>query len=60
MIKSRRMMWAVHVAHTGEKMSARRILVEKAEGNIPLGGLRCRFEDTIKMDLRELGWSGLD
>jgi hypothetical protein len=24
------------------------------------GRLRCRWEDNIKMDLRETGWSGMD
>jgi hypothetical protein len=26
------------------------------EGKIPLGRLRCSWEDGIKMDLREIGW----
>jgi hypothetical protein len=37
-----------------------RVLVGKAEGERPLGRLRHRWEDTIKMDLRELGWGGMD
>jgi hypothetical protein len=36
----------------GEKM----ILVRKPEGKRPLGIARCRWEDNIKMDLREIGW----
>jgi hypothetical protein len=50
MIKSRRMGWAGHVAHMGEKRNAYRILVGKPEGNRPLG--RHRREDNIKMDHR--------
>jgi hypothetical protein len=36
MIKSRRMIWAGHVARMGEKRNACRILVGKPEGKIPL------------------------
>jgi hypothetical protein len=31
------------------------VLVEKSEGKRPLGILRCRWEDNIKMDLQEVG-----
>jgi hypothetical protein len=44
---------------TGEK-NAYRILVGKPEGNKPLGRLRRRREDSIKMNLREIGWGGMD
>jgi hypothetical protein len=37
-----------------------RILVGKPEGKGPLGRPRSRLVHTIKMDLREIGWSGLD
>jgi hypothetical protein len=37
-----------------------RILVGKPEGKIPLGRPRCRWVDNIKMDLREIGWDGMD
>jgi hypothetical protein len=37
MLKSRRMMWAAHVARMGEKMNAYRIWVGKPEGKRPLG-----------------------
>jgi hypothetical protein len=60
MIKSRRMRWARHVARMGEKGSAYRILVGKPEGKRPLGRLTRRWEDNIKMDLREIGWGGID
>jgi hypothetical protein len=60
MIKSRRMGWAWHVARMGEKRNVYRILVEKPEGQGPLGRLRCRWVDNIKIDLREIGWYGLD
>jgi hypothetical protein len=59
MIKSRRMRWEGHVRRIGE-MIACRILVGKPEGKRPLGRPRRRWVDNIKMDLREIGWSGMD
>jgi hypothetical protein len=41
-IKSRRMRWAGHVAGTGEKRNAYRLLVGKPEGKRPLGRPRRR------------------
>jgi hypothetical protein len=40
----------------GEKRNAYRIFMGKPEGNRPLGRPRPRWEDNIKMDLREIGW----
>jgi hypothetical protein len=60
MIKSRSMRWAVHVARMGEKRNGYRILVGKPEGKRPLGRPRRRWEDNIKMDVREIGWGGVD
>jgi hypothetical protein len=36
------------------------ILVGKPEGKRPLKRPRCRWVDNIKIDLREMGWDGLD
>jgi hypothetical protein len=44
----------------GEKRNAYRILVGKPEGKRPLGRPRHRWEDNIKMVLREIGWGGMD
>jgi hypothetical protein len=44
----------------GEKRNAYRILVGKPEGEKPLGRPRRRWVDNIKMDLREIGWDGVD
>jgi hypothetical protein len=44
----------------GEKRNAYRILVGMPEGKRPLGLPRCRWVDNVKMDLRELGWDGMD
>jgi hypothetical protein len=60
MIKSKRMRWAGHVAHMWENDNAYRILVGKPEGKRPLGRPRRMWEDNIKMDLREIGWGGMD
>jgi hypothetical protein len=54
------MRWTGHVARTEEKRNAYRILVGKPEGKRPLGRPRRRWEDNIKMDLREIGWGGTD
>jgi hypothetical protein len=60
MIKSKMMRWAGHVARMGEKRNAYRILVGKPEGKRPLGRPRRRWADNIKIDLREIGWDGMD
>jgi hypothetical protein len=44
----------------GERRGAYRALVGKLEGRRPLGRPRCRWEDNIKMDLREVGYGGAD
>jgi hypothetical protein len=60
MIKSRRMRVAEHVERMGDKRNADRILVIKQEGKKQLGRPRRMWEDNIKMDLREIGWDGID
>jgi hypothetical protein len=59
-IKSRRMRWAGHVARMEEKRNEYRILMGKQEGKRPLGRPRRRWEANINMDLREIGWGGMD
>ena len=63
-IRSRRTRWAGHVARMGEERVAYRVLVGKPEGKRPLGRLRHRWVDNIRMDLQEVGcgyvdWIGL-
>ena len=53
-VKSRRMIWAGHVARMGEGRGVHRVLVGKCEGK-RLGRPRRRWEDNIKMDLQEVG-----
>jgi hypothetical protein len=55
-MKSRRLRWAGHVARMGERRGAYRALVGKREVRSPLGRPRRKWEDNIKMDLREVGW----
>jgi hypothetical protein len=39
-----------------EKRNAFKILVVKQKGNRLLGRFRCRYEDNIKMNIREISW----
>ncbi|KAJ4426336.1 hypothetical protein ANN_27150 [Periplaneta americana] len=55
-IKSRRLKWAGHVACMGECRNAYSVLVRRPKGKRPLGRPRHRWEDNIKMDLREVGY----
>ncbi|KAJ4429835.1 hypothetical protein ANN_22039 [Periplaneta americana] len=59
-IKSRRLRWAGYVARMGESRNAYRVLVGRPEGKRSLGRPRRRWEDNIKMDLREVGYDGRD
>jgi hypothetical protein len=43
-----------------EKRNAYRILVGKQEGKRPLRRPRHRWVDNIKIDLRVIGWDGMD
>jgi hypothetical protein len=57
-IKSRRMRWAGHVARMEEGRKVYRVLVGKPEGKRSLERPRRRWEDGIKMDLKEIVWGG--
>ena len=59
-IKSRRMRWAEHVARIGERRGVYRVLVGIPEGRKPLEKPRRRWEDNIRMDLREVGCGCVD
>jgi hypothetical protein len=57
-IKSMRMRWAGHVARMGEGSSVYRILVGRPQVKRPLGRRKRRWEDNIKMGIREIGIDG--
>jgi hypothetical protein len=44
----------------GEGRNVYRVLVGKPEGKRPLARPRRRWEDGIKMDLREIGWGSVE
>jgi hypothetical protein len=44
----------------GVTWNAYRVFMGKAERKRPLGRPRRRWENNIKMDLREIGWDGMD
>jgi hypothetical protein len=44
----------------GEKRNAYRILVGKREGKRPLGRPKRKWVDNIEINLREIGWDGMD
>ena len=46
----------MHLALMGERRGSYRVLVGKPEGKRPLGRPRPRWEDNIKVDLKEVGW----
>ncbi|KAJ4443578.1 hypothetical protein ANN_05252 [Periplaneta americana] len=58
--KTKCLRWAGHVARMGESRNAYRVLVGRPEGKRPLGRPRRRWEDNIKMDLREVGYDDRD
>jgi hypothetical protein len=57
-MKSRRIKWVGHVARMGEGINVYRVLVGEAEGKRQLERPSRRWEEVIKMDLREIGWGG--
>jgi hypothetical protein len=52
--------WAGQVARMEEGRSVYRVLVGRPEGKRPLGKPRRRWEDNIKVDLKEIGIDGVN
>jgi hypothetical protein len=52
------MRWAGHVAHLDEGRGIYMVLVGTPEGKIPLGRPKHRWEDNVKMYLRDTGMDG--
>jgi hypothetical protein len=44
----------------GEERNVYRVLMGKPEGKRPLGRPRRRWEDGLRMDLREIGWGSVN
>jgi hypothetical protein len=59
-VKSRRMRWAGHVARMREERKLYKVLVGNPEGKRLLGRPRRRWENGIRMDLREIGLGAVD
>ncbi|KAJ4441770.1 hypothetical protein ANN_11628 [Periplaneta americana] len=59
-IKTKRLRWAGHIARMGESRNAYRVLVGRPEEKIPLERPRRRWEDNIKLDLKEMGYDDGD
>jgi hypothetical protein len=57
-IKSRMMRWVGHAARMGKGRGVYRVLVGRTEAKRPLGRPRRRWEDNIKLNLREVGIDG--
>jgi len=54
------MIWAGHVAPMAEGRGVYRVLIGRPKGKRPLGRPRCRWENNIKLDLREIGIDGMN
>jgi hypothetical protein len=50
------MRWGGHVTHVEEERKVYKVLVGKPKGKRPLGRPRHKWEDGIRLDLREIGW----
>jgi hypothetical protein len=57
---SRTVRWVGHVTRMGDVRNAYNILVGKPERKRLLGRPRRRWEGNIRMDLRGIGWGGVD
>jgi hypothetical protein len=55
-IKSRRMRWAGYVVRMGETRNIHKLVVRISEDKRPFGRPRRRWEDNIKIDLKEIGY----
>jgi hypothetical protein len=52
--------WSYGLKDRGEGRNVYRVLMGKPEGKRPLERQRRRWVDGIKMDLREIGWGGVE
>jgi hypothetical protein len=59
-MSSQRYLYSHKEAGMGEERKVYKFLVGKPEGKRPLGRPRRRWEDAIRMDLREIDLGGVD
>jgi hypothetical protein len=60
MMAKKRMRWAWNVARMGNIKNAYKVLVRRHERKRPLVRYKRRWEDNIKVDLKEIGYEGLE
>jgi len=58
--RSEMIRWAGHSTRMGEMRNVYNSLVGKPVGKRPLGKSKRRWEDSIRMGLKEIGWKGVD
>jgi hypothetical protein len=46
--------------HAWEERNVYKVFMGKPEGKRPLGRLRRRWEDGVRMDIREIGWGSVE
>jgi hypothetical protein len=54
------MRWAGYVACLGEDINVYRVLVGKCEDRRPARRCNHRWDNSIEMDLKAIGWDGID
>jgi hypothetical protein len=59
-MESRKMRWAVHVARTVEEGNVYKVLMGKPEGKRSHERPRHRWQNGVRMDIREIGWGSVD
>jgi len=59
-IKSRKIIWAGHVARMGERRCVYRVVVGKSEVKRPIEKSRLRREVNIRTNLQEVGCRGMN
>jgi hypothetical protein len=59
-VKSIRMQWTGNVASNGEEMNAHMVLTGNPSAARQLGRPKRRWEDSITLDLKEIGLKGAD
>jgi hypothetical protein len=54
------MRWSGHEAGMGEMINAYKILVGNPEGKRLFGRPRCKWKDSIRMDIKDIWWEIAD